>query len=293
MHHLRIFSAILLSFSTLLLVTSVHADELASNEKIALPNKVTVPYTLSGTVSLVSEYMSRGMHMNWRMPALQGSIDFVHNSGWYASLWGSQINDNYYANGVVEVDVLAGFRGSLDKHWGYDLGVGAYFYPGADWGYVKPSPWPSGRYDTVEATFGISYDWFSIKYSHSLTDYYGYDDRTVPLIVYNSGVLGGVKPSQGTRGSGYLEANANVDIGQGFILGLHVARQHVTNSIRLDYSDYRAGITKSLPQGWSASLNYTTTQDAEIYVNFLSAKNNGRTMDVGSAAWVFGINKSI
>jgi uncharacterized protein (TIGR02001 family) len=247
----------------------------------ASADEATPPYTLTGTASLVSEYISRGMHMNWGNPALQGSIDFFHSSGWYATLWASQVDDKYYANGSTEVDVLAGFRGAFDKHWGYDIGLGAYFYPGANWGRLKPSPWPDGRYDTVEATFAISYDWLSLKYSHTLTDYYGYDDRTVPLMVYNSGVLGGVKSGHDTKGSGYLEANANYDLGNGYLLGLHAAYQHVTHRNRLDYSDYRAGITKSLPKGWSAALNYTTTHNADIYDNFLSATNNGQTMDIG------------
>lgn len=270
-----------LSVLLLLLVGSVQAEE------------ATPAYTLSGNMSMVSEYMSRGMHMNWDNPALQASLDFVHSSGWYASLWGSQVDDKYYANGSVELDVLAGYRASINNKLSYDIGIGAYFYPGANWRHVKPSPWPSGRYDTVEAVFGITYDWLNIKYSHTLTDYYGYDSRTVPLMVYNSGVLGGVKSGHGTRGSGYLEANANFDVGYGLSLGLHAAHQYVTNSRALDYSDYRVGISKSLPRGWSASLNYTATNGAEIYDDFLSATGNGRTMDIGGSAWVFGINKSI
>lgn len=265
---------------TMLLAITANAEEVAP------------PYTLSGTVSLVSEYMSRGMHMNWDNPALQGSVDFVHSSGWYASLWGSQVDDKYYANGSTEIDVLAGFRGAIDKHWGYDVGIGAYFYPGANWGKLKPSPWPSGRYDTVEATFAINYDWVSVKYSHTLTDYYGYDDQTVPLMAYNSGVVGGVKSGHDTKGSGYLEANANYDLGSGYLLGLHAAYQHVSHSKRLDYSDYRVGLTKSLPHGWSAALNYTTTHNAEIYDKFLSATGNGQTMDIGGSAWVLGVTKA-
>ena len=264
-----------------------------AKDEVEQADEMAQSYVVSGTVSLVSEYMSRGFHINWNKPALQGSLDFVHNNGWYASLWGSQVDDNFYANGSVEIDVLAGLRENLNEKLSYDIGIGAYFYPSANWGRVKPSPWPAGRYDTVEATFGISYDWLNIKYSHTLTDYYGYDSRTVPVMVYNSGVLGGVKSGENTRGSGYLEVNANVDIGEGLTLGLHAAKQSVANSKQLDYSDYRAGLTKSLPKGWAASLNYTTTHGAEIYNNFPSAKNNGKTMDIGGSIWVLGISKSI
>lgn len=262
----------------------------------AQAEEVMPPYTWSINVGVVSEYMSRGMHMNWNNPALQASVDFAHSAGWYASVWASQVNDHYYANGTVEVDLLAGKRGQWTRHWGYDFGIGAYFYPGANWSKVKLTPtstyYPAGRYDTVEAVMGISYDWLSVRYSHTLTDYYGYDSRTLPTGLYNSGVVGGVKDGRGTRGSGYLEANANIDVGYGLTLGLHAARQHVTNSRRLDYNDYRVGVSKSLPKGWSASLNYYTTTDGEIYNDFLSAHGTGKTMDIDGSTWVLGINKA-
>lgn len=251
-----------------------------------------VPFTLSWNLGVVSEYVSRGFRMNWGQPAVQGSVDFVHRSGFYASLWGSQVSERYYANGTVEVDLLTGYRGSFNDQVSYDIGLGAYFYPGADFSRFKPDYNASGRYDTLEATFGVTWRWLNLKYSHALSNYYGYDDENVPLIVWNSGVLGGVRPGKDTRGAGYFEANANFDLGQGVGLALHAAHQHVPNSHQLDYQDYRAGVSKAFSQGWSATVSASTTKGADLYGDFLAADGSGRSRDIGGLIWVIGVNKA-
>lgn len=249
-------------------------------------------YTVLSNIGLASEYISRGLQLNWGHPSIQGGIDITHRSGWYVAAWASQLTENYYANGTVELDMYAGHRGKIGE-LNYDAGLGAYYYPGADYKDAIPKgAYPSKRYDTVEAILGLSYDWLNLKYSLCLTDYYGYDDRTVPLSVWNSGVLGGVRPGHGTKGSGYLEANANIDLGNAYVLGLHAARQFVTNSENLSYNDYKLSITKGLPHGWSASLALVAAQGADLYENFLSIAGNGKTMDIGGTNWLIGVNKA-
>jgi len=53
----------------------------------------------------------------------------------------------------------------------------------------------------------------------------GYNNSTVPLSVWNGGVLGGVQAGHGTKGFSYLEVNANFDLGEAYILGQHAVRQ--------------------------------------------------------------------
>jgi uncharacterized protein (TIGR02001 family) len=206
---------------------------------------------------------------------------------------GSQVTNNYYANGSLELDLYAGHRGSMSEKLNYDAGLGAYFYPGANFRDAAPKgTYPNKRYDTVEAIFGLTFDWLNLKYSRCLTDYYGYDDRTVPLTVWNSGEMGGVNHGQGTKGSGYLEANASFELGNDYTFGLHAARQSVTNSRNLSYTDYKINITKGWINGWSALLALTSTQGAELYNNFLSVSGNGKTMDIGGTNFMLGANKS-
>jgi uncharacterized protein (TIGR02001 family) len=250
-------------------------------------------FTVASNVGVVSDYVSRGLQLNWGNPALQGGVDVMHRSGWYVAAWGSQVTDNFYAGGALELDLYAGHRGSIGDALTYDAGLAAYFYPGAN--YRKAAPvgaYPDKRYDTTEAVFGITWRWLNLKYSHCLTDYYGYDDRTVPLSVWNSGVFGGVDAGKGTRGSGYLEANANLDLGNTYTLGLHAGHQSVANSSKLSYSDYKLGMTKAFADGWTASLAVTATQGAELYRNFLSVAGNGKTANVDGVHWLLGVNKA-
>ena len=125
-----------------------------------------------------------------------------------------------------------------------------------------------------------------------MTDYYGYDDRTVPVALWNSGVTGGVESGKRTRGSSYYEANTNFDIGHEASIGLHIGRQVVTHSSRLSYRDYKISATKTLTYNWSAILALSSTSGADIYNDFISVSGNGQTLDIGSTHWVFSINKT-
>jgi len=250
-------------------------------------------YTFSSNIGVATDYISRGLRLNWNRSALQGGAEVVNRSGGYAGANFSQLTDQYYANGSLELDFFVGLRQPFDETLSYDIGLGAYFYPGANYRDVVPQgTYPDKRYDTVEAIFGITYRWLNLKYSRCLTDYYGYDDRTVPFSVWNSGVSGGVEAGKRTKGSGYYEANANFEIGHEFSVGLHAGRQLVTHISKLSYSDYRFSGTQSMPQGWSVTAALSSTRGAEIYNDFVSVTGNGQTLDVGGTYWLFSANKA-
>ncbi|MBZ0106869.1 MAG: TorF family putative porin [Sulfuricella denitrificans] len=276
-------SVILCNFSWLIAVAGAplaHAGEISA-------------YTLTSNIGAASDYISRGLRLNWHQPAIQGGAELVHRSGGYISTSFSQVTDQFYANGSVELDLYAGLRQSSGDGLSYDIGLGAYFYPGANYRDAFPKgTYPGQRYDTAEAIFGMTYRWLNLKYSYSLTDYYGYDGRTVPLSVWNSGVFGGVAPGHGTRGSGYLEANASFDAGHEMSIGLHAGHQAVAHSSKLSYSDYRISGTKSLPQEWLVTLALSGTSGAEIYNNFLSVSGNGQTLDIGGTHWTLSASKT-
>lgn len=248
--------------------------------------------TISPVATLASDYVSRGLSLNWGNPALQAGIDAMHRSGWYLGAWAGQVTGRFYAGGAFEFDLYAGHRGNLGDQLAYDAGLASYFYPGANYSKAfPPGAYPDRRYDTTEAVVGLTYQWFNLKYAHCLTDYFGYDSRTVPLGPWNSGISGGVTAGQGTRGSGYLEANATFDLGESVSLGMHAGHQNVVNSHRLSYSDYKLSLGKSFSQGWSALAAYTVTQGAEIYSSFLSVSGNQQTANVSGSHWLASVSK--
>jgi uncharacterized protein (TIGR02001 family) len=95
----------------------------------ASAGETDAPFDLSATVTLVSDYRFRGLSLSGRDPAVQGSIDVEHQSGFYMGTWASSISE--FAGANVEVDVYGGWRGGVG---GIDLDVGVtgYLYPGGE-----------------------------------------------------------------------------------------------------------------------------------------------------------------
>ena len=87
--------------------------------------------TVSGSATLASDYRFRGISQSDKDIAIQGGIMVAHQSGVYAGIWGSSVDDYVAAGADQEIDLSAGFKKDLG---GTTLDVGAvyYYYPGAE-----------------------------------------------------------------------------------------------------------------------------------------------------------------
>ena len=203
----------------------------------------------SGTLSLTSDYVFRGVSQTNEEPALQGGIEVAHDSGFYAGAWGSNISWLSDIPGEIsssiEVDGYAGFRRSAGEHLSWDVGVLQYWYPG---------DFPDGfnSADTTEVYAGFTAtptDTLSLglKYSHAVTDLFGYED---------------------SDGSGYLDASANWNFVPGWALSLHAGKQWIENNRDFQYTDWKLGVTRSFDSGFSITAAYTGTDaDEALYTN--------------------------
>lgn len=134
---------------------------------------------ITGNVALTTDYVWRGVSQNTdESPALQGGFDYSHDSGFYAGVWGSNVN--FGGNESLELDVYGGWGTELDGGIGLDFGVIRYSYHGgAD----------SSDLDFTEFYAGISYAGFGFTYSlgDELGDQfeasYSYDFESVALAV--------------------------------------------------------------------------------------------------------------
>ena len=174
-------------------------------------------YTLTGNVALTSDYRYRGLSQTRFQPALQGGADYTHTaSGAYAGVWASTIKwiDDLGGDANVEIDLYGGKRGELAPNFTYD--VGGLFYA-----------YPSNRLEVNANTFELygQLGWGPayVKYSHSTTNLFGTAD---------------------SRGSGYLDLGANIELSPGLTLNLHAGHQRVANNSVYSYSDYKVGLTK-------------------------------------------------
>lgn len=83
--------------------------------------------TLSGSVSIVSDYRFRGVSYSDLGPAVQAGLNLATAPGFFANVWGTNIAD--FNGAHMEVDLTAGWQGRLGD---FNASGGAilYTYPG-------------------------------------------------------------------------------------------------------------------------------------------------------------------
>ena len=178
---------------------------------------------LSGTVTAVSDYRFRGISLTNEDPALQGSIDWAGDSGFYVGAWASNIDYDFEVpdeeggfetidvDGDIEVDLYAGFSGGDEDGLGWDVGIVWYLYPGAD-----------DIDDYPEIYAGLSFGIFEVKQWYT-NDYGGTD-------------LDGW----------YTEGNASFELPAGFTLDLHAGYNYGDAFDDTEYFDYSIGVGYTL-----------------------------------------------
>ena len=110
----------------------------------------TPAVTISGGATLVSDYRFRGISQTDKDFAVQGTFTVSHKSGFYATVWGSSIDDYIAAGSDQEIDLIAGFKKTFSGTT-VDVGVLYYYYPGSS------KIVPGTNSDFVEPYIGISH----------------------------------------------------------------------------------------------------------------------------------------
>jgi uncharacterized protein (TIGR02001 family) len=235
---------------------------LAVAASFALPSlanaQSTSPHSLSGNMSLVSDYRFRGLSQTFEEPALQGGFDYSHSSGLYLGNWNSSISDTFFAGAPLEMDFYGGYKFPAGPV-GLDVGVLYYYYPGSDL---------DGTIDNTELYVGASWKWLSAKYSHNVSDFFNAPD---------------------TKNSYYLDLAATFDLGNGWGMVGHVGRQKVKNISAADYTDYKIGVTKDLG-GWLLGAALVDTNADEAAYTFATATGDAKF--IGDSTIVFSVGKS-
>jgi len=244
------------------------------------------PHSVTGTLSLVSDYRFRGISQSWRQPAVQAGIDYTHASGLYLGNWNSSVSSNSYNNGAsLESDLYGGYRFPLAQDVTADAGVLFYLYPGARLNSAPATP-SGNRYDNTELYFGIARGAFNAKLSYAVTDYFGLNGGTAAYAYWSA------LPARGSsRGTTYLDLNYGVDLGHQLTLNLHLGHTAVRHYGELSYSDYKLGLARDW-SGFTWGLAVVGTQADAAYYQvgdsaWLNPKRTGRGGLVLSAARTF------
>jgi len=250
-------------FRNIALASSIAGFSFMSANAVAADAPAS-PHTLTANVGLYSQYVVRGLAQTNEEPALQGGFDYAHSSGFYLGVWGSNISwlrenltgsnpsSTYRSGGSLELDFYGGYKGTVGD-FGYDVGLLQYYYPGdVNPGFIKA--------DTLEAYVAGSWKWFTVKYSHTISN----------------GMLG----VNDARGTSYLDLSAAVPIAEtGLTLGLHYGMQKydgrdpintnaATNDALYSYDDYKISLAYDMSKvgktfdGMTVGVAYTDTSSA-------------------------------
>lgn len=88
----------------------------------------------SGSAALTSDYVWRGASQTREKPAVQAGLKYAHESGFYASIWGSNVRFRPDNGSSSEFDLMAGWSGKMADDWALDTWFQRYEYPGSNGG---------------------------------------------------------------------------------------------------------------------------------------------------------------
>lgn len=119
--------AAVLALSTAVVAPAAYADEAESSD-----------ITITGNVSLTSQYRLRGISQTDEDIALQGGFTVAHSSGFYVGTWASNLaGQGSFGGDNLELDLIAGYTKAVGGVT-LDGGVIYYVYPGTggDFNYI-------------------------------------------------------------------------------------------------------------------------------------------------------------
>ena len=144
-----------MKLSKTLLATATMASALTLAASGAFAEDGDSPYgSIGGTVTFTNDYVFRGLSLSNEHPAVQGSIDWSHPSGFSAGVWGSSID----LPGNIELDYYAGYSGEVQS-LSYGLTVVYYTYPysGANDEYWEGIGTVGYDFGFLSTTVGVGY----------------------------------------------------------------------------------------------------------------------------------------
>lgn len=103
--------------------------QLILSSEWALAQRKT-PWSLSGNLTLTTDYRFRGVSQTDEKAAVQGGFDLTHDSGFYTGIWASNVNFGPGSDASTEMDYFAGYVFNMSESMNLDLGVVYFDYQG-------------------------------------------------------------------------------------------------------------------------------------------------------------------
>ena len=231
------------------------------------------PFTVSGSVGLISDYRFRGVSQSDREMAVQGGITVTHASGLYGGIWASNLAGwGQFGGANMELDLIGGYKVKLGGG-ALDIGLTWYMYPGGadETDFAEPYAKLSGTVGPLNLLAGVAYapkQQALGNYSNTRQSRFG--DKEDNLYIWGDASAG--MPGTGLTVKGHLgHSNGNPGLGPN---GTSVTPTG-------EYWDWLAGVDYVLGPV-TLGLAYTDTdisvrKSLYLYPNFSSTKT-GKTI---------------
>ncbi len=180
------------------------------------------PHEFSANISMLSDYLYRGISQTNENFAVQGGFDYVNTpTGLYVGTWASNID---FAESL-EIDIYGGIGGELSNGISWDVGGLYYMYPGSN---AEPEE------NFFEAYANLGYTFGDIPLEPSFgtgvawsPDFFGEDGDGV-----------------------YVYGSLDLSLPQEFALSFYVGHQNVegdklSGPAGYDYVHYSIGVSRS------------------------------------------------
>jgi uncharacterized protein (TIGR02001 family) len=196
---------------------------------------------VTANIGANSNYLWRGVTQTDDGVAVQGGLDYSHESGFYAGSWASNVD--FGDSTSYEVDLYTGYSGTILDDISYDLGYLYYGYPDAD-----------GNINFGELSISASFKWLEVGYSHVI-----HADEDL------------ASPPLDNKDLSYLQANMTFPLSDTLSLVAHygyssgdVVQSWFGGS---NYADYHLALSAETPMGTvSFMLSDTDLKDQDTKV---------------------------
>jgi uncharacterized protein (TIGR02001 family) len=161
------------------------------------------------------------------------------------------------------------------------------FYPGGKAYNVTPDI--AKKWDTTEIILGATWKGLNVKYTRTLTDWYGINTSGFTPTMWATGATTADKADANSKGSGYLEANYTYTFAEDVAVAFHIGHQKLNNFSLLSYTDYKIGISK--PVGGftlGATVTSTNATDNSLY----HVKANGDDKKLSGSILALSVSRS-
>jgi uncharacterized protein (TIGR02001 family) len=273
------------SLLSLAVLTAFGAPAIATAQT-APAAPAAAPSPVTGNMTIASDYRFRGISQTYRGPAIQGGIDYAHDSGFYIGNWNSNVTSQLYSNGSgIEMDFYGGWKKAFGD-FGLDLGFLYYYYPNA----LLTTTVGDKKFDNQELYVGGSWKWISAKYSYAVSDYFGLNKEQATSGYFTNKTTGATLGNHGnSKGTQYFDLTATYPVSDKFSVIGHLGKLKVKHYSDLDYTDWKLGVTYDL-SGWILGASVLTTNAKKEWYYTAGAKgikNSGESTVVLSVAKTF------